>query len=189
MSKESRLRQPTDLRTENRETKPEHQPKSLRTTLLTGEVVLKTHKVLACSGCVEELIGLLGKIKASYFSFDSTSSKKAFAFARFTEIQEDLFSVIRSITSTVKNHILFDSSKVKELEKLLSSFTTPSFNGIPGNSAYEADVYYAWTVCRRVERQLCNIKDSSIGVVLDDVVVRYINLLGKYLRHMCKREF
>lgn len=155
------------------------------TVLPCGEKVPKNHKCLTASGSIEEVIGGIGKLKATHFNLEDTNARKMFIFARLTRIQEDLFGIIRSITTTplipVKHTTSrFSMDKVKDLEDATSALGTQLYTGTPGASTIEADIYLLWAVVRRCERQLFSAKDPSIGIIVEESTTTYMNKLSDY---------
>ncbi len=165
---------------------------SLGNTLLpSGEKITKSHKCLLASGSIEETIGLIGRLKSYHFTLEEPSARKMFIFARLTKIQEDLFGIIKSITTTPVNsgkysNSRFSSEKVKELEDAILALNSKAYKGIPGSSTLESDIYVIWAVVRRCERQVINARDPSLGIVVEENVIQYMNKLSEYFSHLIK---
>jgi len=154
-----------------------------------GEKIPKNHKCFNASGSIEEAIGLIGRLKSFHFNLETTNARKMFIFARLTKIQEDLTNVIKSITTTPLNsskHTAsrFSMDKVKELEDSINSLSSTKYKGIPGSTLIESDIYMIWSVIRRCERQVISCKDPSIGIVVEESVILYMNKLGEYFSHL-----
>lgn len=159
------------------------------TTLPCGEQVPKNHKVLMASGSIEEAIALIGRLKAMYFNLEDTNARKMFIFARLTKIQEDLFTIIKSITTTSlvpgkHSSTRFSADRVKELEDAINALGCAKYTGTPGITMLEADLYNIYAVIRRCERQVSSTKDLGIGIVIDDTVYSYMNMLSSYFLHL-----
>lgn len=166
------------------------------TLLPCGERVAKNHKCLTACGSIEELIGLIGGVKARYFNIQDTDSQKIFIFARLTKIQEDLTGIIRSITTTVAipgkhTSSRFPVEKIRELENTVKTLNVPKYNGIPGTSTIESELYSIWALTRRCERQITSVKDPQIGLIVEESVLVYMNILGDYfsmlINHISRR--
>lgn len=155
------------------------------TVLPCGEKVPKNHKCLVASGSIEEVIGLIGKLKATHFNLEDTNARKMFIFARLTKIQEDLISIVKSITTTPAvpgkhTNSRFAMEKVKDLEDATSALGSALYTGMPGSTAIEADIYLIWAVVRRCERQLFSARDPSLGIIVEESTVSYMNKLSDY---------
>jgi len=164
------------------------------TYLLSGECVSKTHKVFTAVGSIEELIALLGRIKARYFNTGKSSevnaatSKKLFFFARMTQIQEALNSLQKSLLTTTYNNAKYIRSRfsdeyTKELDKEMKGiFGEPGpVHILPGTTELEADLMICRAVVRRVERQVIAVKDPKSGFVPDISAIEYLGKLDKYI--------
>jgi len=121
-----------------------------------SEIKSPSRNELAAIGAIYELIGMIGKVKATYFVFEKMTSRKAFMFARLTKIQEDLLYFTKP-----KKGMVIVKNIIKDLEDATVALNTPLFAGIPGTSLFEADVYLLWTVTQRVHRQLSVTELSS----------------------------
>lgn len=159
------------------------------TSLPSGERIQKNHKCLTACGSIEEAIGLIGRLKSTHFNLDNVSARKMFIFARLTKIQEDLLHIIKSITTTPSNpskhtNSRFPIEKLRELEDAIVSLNSSEYIGIPGTSCLESDIYCVWTLVRRCERQVIGCRDPSIGIIIDENVILYMNKLGTYFSHL-----
>lgn len=156
---------------------------SSQTVLPCGEKVNKNHKCLVVSGSLEELIGHIGLLKASYF--DIEDSKSMFTFARLTRIQEDLQFIIKSITTSQSiaskhTNTRFPVDKIREIEESINVLGTSLFTGIAGSNVIGSQIYIIWAITRRCERQILSARDLSIGIVVDDTILTYLNKLSDY---------
>lgn len=159
------------------------------TVLPCGEKIHKNHKCLIACGSIEETIGLIGRLKSYHFNLEETSARKMFIFARLTKIQEDLLSIIKSITTTPVNpgkhtNSRFSPDKIKELEDATLALNSRIYTGIPGANLLESDIYIIWSIVRRCERQVINARDPSLGVIVEDNVIMYMNKLSSYFSHL-----
>ena len=154
-----------------------------QTILPCGEKVNKNHKCLVASGSIEELIGHIGLLKATHF--DIEDSKSMFTFARLTKIQEDLQLIIRSITTSQTiaskhTNTRFSMDKIQEIEESIHALNVNPFSGIIGSNVIGAQIYIIWAIVRRCERQINSARDLSLGIVVDDSILTYLNRLGDY---------
>lgn len=190
-------------RVESAQTTPR---KDLATTLYNGEVVPKSDRIISVIGTIDELAAYIGIIKTEHFDpnteekLDIDSSAKLFLYARLTQIQETLIDIEASIGTSRKVIARHDftrfsngEQRIKDLEneielmrdvnlgQLKESMKEKPFQHIPGNSVIEAKLFYARTICRRAERQLCGTKNLPLGIILEDNCMNYLNKLGDYL--------
>lgn len=159
------------------------------TILPCGEKVHKSSKIFSATGVLEELIGSIGLLKSLHFNIESSSARKMFIYARLTKIQEDLQAIIKSVLVTPKvpakfTNSRFDDGKIVELSDAISAMNSTPFIGLPGSTKLESDIYLTWTLCRRAERQLLGIRDTKIGIILEESVACYMNRLGDYFNHL-----
>jgi cob(I)alamin adenosyltransferase len=189
---------PPSVASTPRERERERKDSVRSTTLYSGDPVSKSDKILTLLGMFEELICYLGIIKAEHFEpatetkFDIDSSTKMFLTARFTQIQETLIDIQASIGTTKKALARFDFSRFKTGEQrigelvqeigLMSDVDQTQFKVrerplmiIPGTLQIEAQLLYARSLCRKVERQLCTQHD------IEDICISYMNKLSDYL--------
>lgn len=167
------------------------------TTLYNGEKISKTDKIICAIGSIEELISYFGIIKSEHYTTETDAkaelnSTKLFSYARFTKIQEILYDIILSISTTKKVVVRYDNSRfainsdnyISELEQEMTKMgINPKlylFN-IAGMSVLESKLMYARSLCRRIERQLAMIKSNSYNIVPEDQCLQYINKLGDYI--------
>jgi len=154
-------------------------------SLPCGEKISKNHKCFAASGSLEEAIGLIGRLKAVHFNLEDASARKMFIFARLTKIQEDLISIVRSLTTTALvsgKHTTsrFPMDRVKDIDEAITSLGSSMYTGTPGITLIEADLYCIWAVVRRCERQVIAAKDPQLGLSVEESAITYLNRLSDY---------
>ena len=159
-----------------------------RQPLPCGEEIPKSHKIHVACGLVEELIGSIGRLKAIYFGIEKITVRTVI-FSRLTKIQEDLFAVIKSIITTPKIEVKFAASRFNrdrtaELINATTSLNAQPFNGIPGNTIFEADVYSVWVLCKKVERTILTTRDSKLGIIVESSIRRYVSKLVEYFHKL-----
>ena len=174
-------------------------PKEKLCSLYNGESISKSNRVLAAIGSIDELISCIGIIKTEHLEEKSEvdNSSKLFLYARLTQIQETLIDIQASIGTTRKilskyEYTRFNNAeqRIKELEneidlmkdvnmtQIKDSGKEKPLQYIPGSSVLEAKLFYVRSLCRRAERQLCNLR---IGIIPEDNCGNYLNKLGDYL--------
>lgn len=153
------------------------------TSLIGGTRVSKTHARLMAYGTLDELNSLLGVIR-SHISALTTDS--AFFEDRLEDVQNNLFNA--------GSHLACEDSKLLEslpylrddaltnLERDMDQWETelPPLREfiLPGGSSLAAHTHVARAVCRRAEREVLRLREST--PVEGDIVV-YINRLSDWL--------
>lgn len=176
------------------------------TTLYNGEMVKKTDKIISAMGTLEELSAYIGVIKTEHLNtnseqkFDIDSSAKLFLYARLTKIQEALIDICASLGTSRKITARYEftrfscgQSRIADLkselelmkdvdfETLKSSMREKPLQIISGTTILESRLLYARTLCRRAERQVIGAKNLQVGIVPEEICLRYLNVLGDYL--------
>lgn len=152
-----------------------------------GEVIPKNHKLLKAIGTTEELIGIIGQVKAKHFMYDlddETNIRKMFIHSRLTCIQKDLLAIIQSMITTPGNpkfkESRFSENKLQELDNSTEGLNSSPYHDIPGSHVIEADLYMVWCKVRKCERDINSIPSGNINLSIDETVILYVNQLGRY---------
>jgi cob(I)alamin adenosyltransferase len=185
----------------SRSVSTKHELSNSTTTMYSGEQVNKGDKILTLIGMIEELICYLGIIKVEHFDpsnetkLDIDSSAKMFLNARITQIQETLIDIQYSVGTTKKVQAKFEYSRfqngIQKTQELMNEIQLmndvdldvlktkdkPTMI-IPGTSLIESQLLFSRTICRKIERQLCTLKQSYN---VEDTCISYINKLSDYL--------
>lgn len=153
--------------------------------LFTGERKSKNDDVFDALGTVDELSSSLG------FSREFCIDNEHIGIVeRLEEIQCILQEVSSNVatpassTSTAvnKNIILFDSTYIKELEKWIDEYhdSLPLLKNfiLPSGGKCSASLHIARSICRRTERKLVPLLQSS---ELDENVFKFVNRLSDFL--------
>ena len=169
--------------------------------LVNGENLPKNNRLFAVIGAIEEAIAYIGLIKASYFStsttsgekFEALASTKGYFNASLTHVQESLYDLILSLTTSNKNSQRYENNrfqaddKIKKLEAEIDTMeinmkSVKQIRFIPGTSELEASLFMARAMCRKIERQLIGLQDYSTPVIQfsDEGGCDYLNKLGDY---------
>ena len=153
------------------------------TTLIGGKRAPKSHLRLDCYGTIDELNAFVGKLKVLCFENKKKDFRKI--AAELGEIQSHLFGAgtmlatppgreWEGMPSVGQEHIdMLEKAIDLMSEKLepIKDFVTA------GTNLINAEAHICRTVCRRVERILCNSKG---GIPLNDFLMAYINRLSDY---------
>ncbi len=148
------------------------------TSLLGGDQVLKSNLRIESYGTIDELNAYIGLIKDHF-----PDQKKA---QQLLPIQETLFVIGSHLASTKESAQKYlpniEASSVKKLEteidameKKLQPLT--SFI-LPGGSTSISHCHIARCVCRRAERAVVSLDETS---PVQPVIIQYINRLSDYL--------
>ena len=155
------------------------------TSLVGGQRVSKASARVNAYGDMDELISVLGIIRAYIPEIDSEIRK----------IQEVLMTASAYVASEndVKTLPTLKDDQVTALEKLIDGMTSqmPQQRAfiLPAGPHSASLAHFARTVCRRAERSVVALNDTSEGV---SYTARYLNRLSDYLftlgRFRCYKE-
>lgn len=155
------------------------------TSLVGGQRVSKASARVNAYGDMDELISVLGIIRADVPEIDSEIRK----------IQEVLMTASAYVASEndVKTLPTLKDDQVTALEKLIDGMTSqmPPQRAfiLPAGPRSASLAHFARTVCRRTERSVVALNDTSEGV---SYTARYLNRLSDYLftlgRFRCYQE-
>lgn len=149
-----------------------------KTQLLGGSMVAKNHEKLECYGTIDELNSFIGNI------YDDNINPPHKSILR--KIQNQLFKLgsiisfdgekgnmqLQNITHKDVEILEHSMDDIEEKLPTLDSFILPS--GHPTASK----CHIARTVCRRAERRLVTLGDTT---EIDSIHVQYLNRLSDYL--------
>jgi cob(I)alamin adenosyltransferase len=163
------------------------------TSLVGGQKVPKNTARIEAYGTIDELNCFVGHCRVSALaaaSDASDASRKADLerlAASLLRIQHELFN-LGSILATLPEDVHEKQPRVTEVEVAALEAEMDAMNAhleplrsfvLPGGSRLNADLHVARTVCRRAERLLVGLTQSSAeGDRIDPVDVRYVNRLS-----------
>lgn len=155
------------------------------TSLVGGQRVSKASARVRAYGDIDELISVLGIIRADIPEIDSEIRK----------IQEVLMTASAYVASEndVKSLPALKDENIAVLERLIDGMTSqmPPQRAfiLPARPRSASLAHFARTVCRRAERSTVALNDTSDGVLYTS---RYLNRLSDYLftlgRFRCYQE-
>jgi cob(I)alamin adenosyltransferase len=148
------------------------------TSLIGGTRVPKHHVRIEAYGTVDELNSYIGLIR------DQSIDKKS--ITTLLEIQDRLFTIGSSLASDPEkskmkipdlkeDDILFLEKEIDQMNETLPEMR--SFV-LPGGHTTVSYCHVARCVCRRAERAVLLLKETSY---VDELVVKYLNRLSDYL--------
>lgn len=149
------------------------------TSLVGGVKVSKTNSRIEAYGTVDELSSQLGLLA----SFMKDGANKNFIF----DIQRNLFTICSYLaTDKTKTPLApsftFDAAEVGKLEaeidRILANIPPQTSFILPGGSHEAALAHVCRTVCRRAERRIFFLNETT---ELDSGVLQYMNRLSDYL--------
>jgi len=163
-----------------------------KTGTFGGKRVSKSSKLISAIGAVDELNSFLGILGAEVEGCKATGAKNSLYHCNVTmvqtekkildiqDIQRDLFT-INSILAGSK--LRFNKSKTNKLEKEIDKWE----GELPvqknfiyyGGSQTASLIFYARALCRKAERELVTMHDSSF--MIPDSIMVYMNRLSDYL--------
>ncbi len=151
-----------------------------RTKLSSGEDVKKSDPRVIAYGGVDELISILGLVRAKIKNYNESIYKDIFL------IQKELFLLGGELSSTsyniedTSNSIQEENIKhIEEISKAYQKDLKPlkSFI-IPGNNEVSAYLHIGRTVCRRVERDIVSLFETT--KIRKELII-YLNRLSDLL--------
>lgn len=143
------------------------------TFLINGEKISKSDKILASTGTLEELSSFIDIVK--YKFFNENKSSYIFLFARFTQIQEAIDLMIKSLLTSKKNNAKYESSRFK-----LDFNEKDDFKYIKGSNQLNSHLLYLRSITRKAERQIIASRNVQLGLIPDEDIIIYLDKLGKY---------
>jgi cob(I)alamin adenosyltransferase len=170
------------------------------TSITNGERLTKNSRIIASRGTLEELISYIGIIKAQHFGNEGATliiedSDRMIISAFLTKIQESLYDIITSITTSKANITKHESTRFngeqrireldREIEKMKEEIHINKNSQILiGASILEAQIMHARSIARRTERIVVSARNVRIGIVPEESVTVYLNRLGDYLQFL-----
>lgn len=153
------------------------------TALCGGSRVKKNDLRVQAYGTVDELNSHLGLLRSSLTSVEATDSVSETLLL----IQNKLFNIgsylaTESAEGKVNAVNGLDHSAISALELAIDELDSPlpplPFFILPGGTMQASFAHVARTVCRRAEREIVTLAESTH---VDSDVLRYINRLSDYL--------
>jgi cob(I)alamin adenosyltransferase len=151
------------------------------TSLIGGGRVRKDHARIEAYGTVDELNSFIGVARSGWPSSPID--------AELHSIQSDLFDIGAQLATPAANERFpgVESARIEALERAIDDMESelePLKNFIlPGGSTAAGNFHVARTVCRRAERLVIALDDSSEMTLR---TVRYLNRLSDFL-FVCAR--
>ncbi|KAK8813158.1 hypothetical protein WA158_002750 [Blastocystis sp. Blastoise] len=151
-------------------------------SLYNGERREKTHPIFEALGDIDELGSFLG------LSVEFATENEKILVDRIRTVQNILFDVCAAIATprdTSKERTIkktaFSNTHVKQLEEWIDEMNNeferkPCFVLVSGGK-FATHLHVCRTICRRAERHMASLLDSS----LDEIVYSYINRLSDFL--------
>jgi cob(I)alamin adenosyltransferase len=158
-----------------------------KTSLFSGERVLKSDRRIEAYGDVDELNSLLGALTAEL------TEKNPDIADDLQRIQSDLFQLGAILAITPDSPALdslekITDNRIREFEQAIDDLDAklPALSGfiLPGGHAAAAWAHVCRSVCRRAERHVIRISDEySRGAAAEQfqLAVVYLNRLSDYL--------
>ena len=145
------------------------------TSLFGGSRIAKNDPRIEAYGTADELNSFLGIARASWPSSPID--------VQLQRVQSDLFDIGAYLASPgTERFRSVDAKRIKELEQEIDSMEADlqplkTFI-VPGGSPAAAQLHVARTVCRRAERRVVALKDSSAEM---QTTTAYLNRLSDFL--------
>ena len=158
-----------------------------KTSLFSGERIVKNDDRIEAYGAVDELNAIIGAVAASLPSVPDTDTVRT----QLTRIQSDLFRAGAWLATTADSPSMAylqpmdqtDSRRLEEqVDQMQSELTELTVFILPGGHPSAAWSHVARTVCRRAERRIVSLLTQNL--LADDGVdgmLTYVNRLSDYL--------
>jgi cob(I)alamin adenosyltransferase len=145
------------------------------TSLFGGSRIAKNDPRIEAYGTIDELNSFLGIARASW---DSSPLD-----AQLQRVQSDLFDIGAYLASPgTERYRSVDANRIEELEQGIDSMEADlqplTTFIVPGGSPAAAQLHVARTVCRRAERRVVALEQSSVEM---RTTIAYLNRLSDFL--------
>lgn len=156
------------------------------TSLVGGQRVSKTHQRLETYGTIDELNSFIG------FLMVAVSEEKDKEFLLF--VQHKLFTVGSYLATNPETTEFKVESRVtpesierieREIDRLDESLPKMKRFLLPGGSESSARAHLCRTVCRRAERQIYRLAETS---PVEEPLLKFMNRLSDYLFVLARQE-
>ena len=152
-----------------------------RTSLMSGQRVLKSDLRVETYGTIDELNSTIGVVIAEVQSYSSKLK------VELVKIQNDLLEIGSALADTKSQPLKRLGKRVKEFENFIDEMTEkmpPLKNFIlPGGGKLGAMLHLARAVCRRAERRIVTLNNQA---AIDNNIIVYINRLSDLLFTMSR---
>lgn len=158
-----------------------------KTSLFSGERIVKNDDRIEAYGAVDELNAIIGAVAASLPSVPETDTVRT----QLTRIQADLFRAGACLATTADSPSMtylqpIDQRDIRRLEEqvdtMQSELSELTVFILPGGHPSAAWSHVARTVCRRAERRIVSL--LALNIIADDGadgLLTYVNRLSDYL--------
>lgn len=145
------------------------------TSLFGGSRIGKNDPRIEAYGTIDELNSFLGIARASWASSPLD--------AQLERVQSDLFDIGAYLAAPgTKRFRSVDANRIQELEQGIDSMEADleplTTFIVPGGSPAAAQLHVARTVCRRAERRVVALEESSVEM---QTTIAYLNRLSDFL--------
>jgi cob(I)alamin adenosyltransferase len=145
------------------------------TSLFGGSRIAKNDPRIEAYGTIDELNSFLGIARASWASSPLD--------AQLQRVQSDLFDIGAYLAAPgTKRFGSVDANRIQELEQEIDSMEADlqplATFIVPGGSPAAAQLHVARTVCRRAERRVVALEESSLEM---QTTIAYLNRLSDFL--------
>jgi cob(I)alamin adenosyltransferase len=158
-----------------------------KTSLFSGERIVKNDDRIEAYGAVDELNAIIGAVSASLPSSPDTDTVRT----QLSHIQADLFRAGAWLATTADSPSMAhlqsmdqtDSRKLEEqLDQMQSKLPELTAFILPGGHPSAAWSHVARTVCRRAERRIVSLLiQNNLAQTDANNLLTYINRLSDYL--------
>lgn len=157
-----------------------------QTSLASGERVAKNHPRLEGYGTSDELCAVVGRLRTLALDATTPTAVRGHLAPQLALVQDRLFDLGSMIATPVGQEWpgmpCIRHEDIQQLEQWIDEMNAEleplkSFV-LPGGSLLNADAHLARTICRRLERILCNLVAQGIDIPAH--AMSYANRLSDY---------
>lgn len=161
------------------------------TSLVGGQVVPKASARIASYGEVDELNAFVGAARVTALELDPADPELARLARLLRRVQHALFN-LGSILATLPEDVHPRQPRVRqadvdqleaEMDRCNAQLEPLRSFVLPGGSRLNTDLHLCRTVCRRVERLLCQLAEHE---EVDPVCISYVNRLSDAFFVWCR---
>ncbi len=154
------------------------------TSLFGGKPSLKSGKIVDLIGTIDELNSYIGV---------SSASGSAYTQKALKVVQNDLFVLgayfAGDLRQKDKNNFKKKTAAIeKSIDQATSKVPPLKYFILPGGTIGSAQLHYARTVCRRLERLLVDFLNDTNYLEKEADLLTYINRLSDYLYVLARKE-
>lgn len=163
------------------------------TTLVGGIKINKSHPRLEAYGTIDELNSHLGLLLATMRQQSEHEERFHHDETIIERVQATLFNIGTYMATDIERTPIHPSANLNEeeiktiegeIDKAVTSTPENHCFVLPGGTIAAAQAHVCRTICRRAERRMVELADST---TIDYIYIRYVNRLSDYLYALARK--